>query len=204
MYETTRLAIAMRMARAARQWSQQEMADRLAVSKNVITRNEKPDMAMRADTLVKLIYLMREISIDLDVFNTSDSVRFYAEGNDLDAMAMRVSRAALNLSQQAFADKVGLTKPLVTRGEQPDRTMQSRTFLTMSDSLYSHGITIEHVPMVRDLTVTVHPQAVQWIEGESKDTPLSDEPNLELAIASSPEKNRNKANKNYTADKNKG
>lgn len=180
MYETTRLAIAMRMARAACQWTQQEMADRLGVTKSVITRNEKPDMAMRADTLVRLIYVMRQENIELDVFSTLDCVRLYAEGEALDAMAMRVARAAQNISQQKFADQVGLTKPLVTRGERPDQKMQVRTFQAMTDSLRSQGIKIDYVPIISDLTVIIQRPAVEFVEAASGGSVLPGEPNREL------------------------
>jgi len=166
MYETTRLAIALRMARAAGQWTQQEMAEKLDLTKAIVARNERPDMAMRADTLVKLIHFMKSEMIEVDLFSTADRVVFYAEGADLDAMAMRVSRAALNLSQQAFADKIGLTKPLVTRGERPDQTMTSKTLIKMMEGLCETGITVDFTPIVSELRVTVERDAVESLEAQ--------------------------------------
>lgn len=197
MYETTRLAIALRMARAACQWTQQEMADRLGVTKSVITRNEKPDMAMRADTLVRLVYVMREEKVEIDVFSTLDCVRLYAEGEMLDAMAMRVARAALNISQQSFADQVGLTKPLVTRGERPDHKMQEPRFFTMADSLRNQGIKIDYVPIVSDLTVTIQRHAVELIEARSGSSALPGEPTQELIPTSFADKISGKTNKKH-------
>ncbi len=197
MYETTRLAIALRMARAACQWTQQEMADRLGVTKSVITRNEKPDMAMRADTLVRLVYVMREEKIEIDVFSTLDCVRLYAVGEMLDAMAMRVARAALNISQQAFADQVGLTKPIVTRGERPDHKMQEPRFRTMADSLKNQGIRIDYVPIVSDLTVTIQRHAVELIEAASGGSTLPGEPMQELVPTSFADRLSGKNNKKH-------
>jgi len=164
MYETTRLAIALRMARAAAQWTQQEMAERLHLTKTMVARNERPDMTMRADTLVKLIHTMRLEKVDIDLFTTADRVVFYAEGSDLDAMAMRVCRAALNLSQQTFADKVGLTKPLVTRGERSDKSMTSKTLNQMKDALSEIGIKIDVNAMASTLMVRVERGAVEALE----------------------------------------
>ena len=164
MYETTRLAIALRMARAVSRMTQRELAEALDVTKTVIARNEKPDMAMRADTLVRLVYVMREQGIEIDVFSTLDSVTLYANGPKLDAAAMRAARAALNLDQQAFADRIGLTKPIVTRGERPNSTMRADTMVTLNSAMHHMGIKIDWVPMEENLTVIVHRQAVEGID----------------------------------------
>lgn len=180
MYETTRLAIALRMARAVSQMTQRELAAALGVTKTVIARNEKPDMAMRADTLVRLIYVMRERGIEIDVFSTLDSVRLYTVGPKLDAAAMRAARAALSLNQQDFAERIGLTKPIVTRGERPNSTMRADTMVTLHSVMHQMGIKIDWVPMVEDLTVTVHRQAVEAIDARHQGRAIPGEPTHEL------------------------
>lgn len=188
MYETTRLAIALRMARAVSQMTQRELAAALGVTKTVIARNEKPDMAMRADTLVRLVYVMREHHIEIDVFSTLDSVRLYTTGPKLDAAAMRAARAALSLNQQDFADAIGLTKPIVTRGERPNSTMRADTLVTLMNAMYQRGIKIDLVSTVEDLTVTVHRQGVEAIEAQHQGMALPGEPEQELVPTSLAEK----------------
>lgn len=201
MYETTRLAIALRMARAVAQMTQPELAETLGVTKTVIARNEKPDMAMRADTLVRLVYVMREREIEIDVFSTLDSVRLYTVGANLDAAAMRAARAALNLNQQDFADRIGLTKPIVTRGERPNSTMSSNTVLTLMNSMDRLGIKIDLMPVVSDLTVTVHRQAVEAIEALHQGNALPGEPEGELVPTSLAEKLSNRGIGNHRVER---
>ncbi|MBW6390203.1 hypothetical protein [Billgrantia antri] len=184
MYETTRLAIGLRMARAAVQLTQSGLAAELGVTKIVIARNEKPDMAMRADTLVRLIYVLRQRGVELDVFSTLDSVRLYMTGGELDAAAMRISRAALSMNQQDFADCIGLTKAIVTRGERPGVTMRSDTWHTFKVKVKELGVVVDWVPMVADLTVVVNRQAIERIETIQQGSLLPGEPGKELIPAS--------------------
>ena len=198
MYETTRLAIALRMARAVTQMTQKEMADALGVTKTVIARNEKPDMAMRADTLVRLVYVMNEQGVTVDVFSTLDTVRLYIVGDKLEAAAMRATRAALNLSQQDFADRMGLTKAVVARGERPSSTMSANTLMSMSNTLYSMGIKVDWVSLVKDMTVIVHRHAVEAID---QGIVLPGDPEGELVPIGLPEKLRGEAVGNHRVQK---
>jgi len=198
MYETTRLAIALRMARAVSQMTQKEMAEALGVTKTVIARNEKPDMAMRADTLVRLVYVMNEQGITIDVFSSLDSVRLYIVGDKLEAAAMRATRAALNLSQQDFADRMGLTKAVVARGERPNSTMSATTLMNMSNTLYFMGIKVDWVSLVKDMTVIVDRRAVEAID---QGIILPGDPEGELVPVSLPEKLRGEAAGNHRVQK---
>ena len=201
MYETTRLAIALRMARAVSQMTQRELAEALGVTKTVIARNEKPDMAMRADTLVRLVYVMRERNIEIDVFSTLDSVRLYIVGSKLDAAAMRAVRAALNLTQQDFAERIGLTKPIVTRGERPSGNMRADTMATLHNVMHCMGIKIDWVPMVEDLTVVVHRQAVEAIDALHLGEAIPGEPTHELIPTDLMEKLSGKATGSHRVEK---
>lgn len=145
MYETMRLAIGLRMARAACQWTQQELADMMGVTKNVIARNEKSDMTMRADTLVKLIYTLNKRGVVLDIFSTQDNISLNMVGSDLDAAAMRIARAVLIINQQEMADYLGLTKAIITRGERPKACMTTDTWNTFKTKMEELGILIEWV-----------------------------------------------------------
>jgi len=201
MYETTRLAIALRMTRAVSQMTQRELASALGVTKTVIARNEKPDMAMRADTLVRLIYVMREHNIEIDVFSTLDSVMLYTTGPKLDAAAMRAARAALSLNQQDFADEIGLTKPIITRGERPSSTMRSDTLVTLVNAMYQRGIKLDWSPMTQELTVIVHRQGVEAIEAQHQSMGLPGEPEEELLPTSLADKLSGKAIGNHRVER---
>ncbi|MBK1618596.1 hypothetical protein CKO42_09120 [Lamprobacter modestohalophilus] len=168
MYETTRLAIALRMARAVAQMTQVELASALDVSKTIIARNERADMAMRADTLVRLIAVMRSRQIEIDLFSTLDTVRLEAAGPHLDSAAMRAARAALNISQQAFADELGLSKSVVTHGERNDSIMRSDTLMILIETMQARGIDLDWSPVNETLSVIVQAKAVLAIEEEER------------------------------------
>lgn len=180
MYETTRLAIALRMSRAVMNVTQKRLSEELGVSKTVIARNEKPDMAMRADTLVRLIYVMRQNGIEIDVFSTLDSVRISLHGDYLSAISMRAARAALNLNQQDFADLIGLTKPEVTRSERPENMMRGDIILTLKEKMRRMGVKVDWVPMFDNLTVTVYEELVEAQDQMRQGRDVPGEPTHEL------------------------
>lgn len=68
--EKVRFAMAMRIARAAMGMSQQEFADALGIAKSTVARNETLEMAMRADTLTAMLWVMREHGIEMDVLGS--------------------------------------------------------------------------------------------------------------------------------------
>lgn len=201
MYDTTRLAIALRMSRAVTRMTQQELAKALAVSKTVIARNEKPDMAMRADTLMRLIYVMHEHGIQIDVFSTLNKVGLYVWGDDLSAISVRVARAALNLNQQDFADLIGVKKATITRGERPGSSVTADVHGLLIERMRQEGVTIDWSPMTQELTVTVHPLALQRQEALRKGESLPGEPDDELVHTPLHEKLRDDTQPRYRTEK---
>ncbi|WNK21220.1 hypothetical protein P1P91_05975 [Halomonas piscis] len=201
MYDTTRLAIALRMSRAVTRMTQQELAKELAVSKTVIARNEKPDMAMRADTLMRLVYVMNANGIQVDVFSTLDQVELYVWGEDLSSISMRVARAALNLNQQEFADLIGVPKVRVTRGERPGSSVRADVHGLLREKMRQEGVTIEWSPTTQELAVTVHPQALQRQEALRKGESLPGEPDEDLVPTPLHEKLSNDALPRYRTEK---
>jgi len=179
MYDNVRLSAAMRMARAAALLTQQELADEIGVSKSVVARNEKLDMAMRADTWIRLEHVMRHRGIQLDLISEVDSIRLYMEGEGLDIVAMRVTRAALNITQQALADILGVSKNVVTRGERPGAIMRADTLGTLLEKAYALGIKLDWSPITHDLGVRIRREGVARIESGQTNL-LSDEPDREL------------------------
>lgn len=65
--ENLKIAIALRSARTALGWSQQEFADKMNVAKSTVARIETLEMAIKADFLTKGLRLFREFGVELDV-----------------------------------------------------------------------------------------------------------------------------------------
>ncbi|MDC8443663.1 helix-turn-helix domain-containing protein [Halomonas aquamarina] len=201
MYDNVRLSAAMRMARAACLLTQQELAEEIGVSKSVIARNEKMEMAMRADTWIRLEHAMRHREIELDLVSQADGIRLYMMGKDLDIVAMRITRAALNITQQGLADILGVSKNVVTRGERPGSIMRSDTLAKLLDKAYWLGIKLDWTPMTQDLTVRIRQYGVEKIEALHRGEPLPDEPEDELVETPLHEKLSGETPKAYKTQK---
>jgi len=93
MDEKVRLALAMRIARAALGMSQQEFADMLGIAKSTIARNETLEMTMRADTLAAMIRACRERGVELDVLGETAS------------LGLRVSESAVEHFHERLKDE---------------------------------------------------------------------------------------------------
>lgn len=85
--EKHRLSLVMRMGRAALGVTQQELADELGVAKSTVARNETLEMAMRADTLVRLLRLLESKGITTNVFDEKDSLVINISKEGLDGLA---------------------------------------------------------------------------------------------------------------------
>lgn len=201
MYDTIRLAVALRMSRAVLRLTQAELATKLGVTKTVIARNEKPDMAMRADTLMRLVYVMDDHDIQVDVFSTLDRVGLYVWREDLSSTSIRVARAVLNLSQQEFADLIGVKKATVTRGERPGASVTADVHGLLIERMRQEGVTIDWSPMTQELAVTVHPQALQRQVPPGKGNSLPGEHDNELVPTPLHEKLRDGSLPRYRTQK---
>jgi len=163
MYENTRLAVALRMGRAATGMKQQEFSDLIGVTKAMVARNEKQDLAMRAEMLVRMIFVMTKRRVQLDVFSTLDSVVFYTDRGNFQAIAVRVTRGALGLNQQEFGDWVGVSKSMIARGERDGGDLKSSAMTKISQAAFEIGIKIGYPSIVKDLTVEVGPKAIAML-----------------------------------------
>jgi transcriptional regulator with XRE-family HTH domain len=54
---------------------------------------------------------------------------------------MRMGRIALGMSQQAFADELGVAKSTVARNETLEMAVRADTLIAMLRLLHEHGIT---------------------------------------------------------------
>lgn len=65
--DSIKIAVAIRSARVAIGWSQQEFADLLGVAKSTIARIETVEMTAKAEFLTKALRLFREYGVELDL-----------------------------------------------------------------------------------------------------------------------------------------
>lgn len=73
--DNLKIAVALRAARTALGWNQQEMADLTNVSKSTIARIETLEMAVKADYLTRVLRLLRNLDVTVDLLET-DRVNF--------------------------------------------------------------------------------------------------------------------------------
>lgn len=67
LVENARIAVALRTARAAIGWNQQEFAENMRVAKSTVARIETLEMAAKADFLVRAIQLFRHAGLEVDL-----------------------------------------------------------------------------------------------------------------------------------------
>lgn len=67
VFENGRIAVALRAARSAIGWNQQEFADKMGVAKSTVARIETLEMGAKADFLVRAIQLFRQSGMEVDL-----------------------------------------------------------------------------------------------------------------------------------------
>jgi transcriptional regulator with XRE-family HTH domain len=192
MYETTRLAIAMRMSRAALNLTQADYADALGITKSNVMRNEKLSVAVRGDTLIRMVHVLDKRGVSIDVFTEMDEVKIIYRGIRPDAAAMRMCRAALSLTQEEFAEAIGVTKPVVTRGERILGNMRGETLTKLIQEMHLQGIEIDLASPPEGVTVTIKRAALEHIEESEQGSELPGEPNWQYVPYTEEEREWNK------------
>ncbi len=66
-FDNGKVVVAIRSARAAVGWNQQEFADQMGVAKSTVARIETLEMAAKADFLIKAMRLFREAGVEVDL-----------------------------------------------------------------------------------------------------------------------------------------
>lgn len=64
--ENAKIAVALRTARAAIGWNQQEFSDMMGVAKSTVARIETLEMVAKADFLARAIQLFRQAGVEVD------------------------------------------------------------------------------------------------------------------------------------------
>ena len=65
--ENIKIAVAIRTARTALGWSQQEFADRMGVAKSTVARIETMEMSTKAEFLTKALRLFQQTGLTIDL-----------------------------------------------------------------------------------------------------------------------------------------
>ena len=116
--ENTRIAVALRTARAALGWNQQEFADRLNVAKSTIARIETLEMVAKADFLNRALRLCREQGVSVDILSSSGL------GLVVDSQGLMRAKVRLGDENQRRSDRKAKTKKSVSDAPEANRPKQ--------------------------------------------------------------------------------
>ena len=92
LFDNGKIAVAIRTARTALGWSQQELAERLRVAKSTVARIETLEMAARGDFVIKAIQLFRQAGVEIDL-------------SDVKGLPIRISGPAILDAVRALGDE---------------------------------------------------------------------------------------------------
>ena len=91
-FDNGKIAVAIRTARAAAGWNQQEFADLMKVAKSTVARIETLEIAAKGEFVMRAMRLFRENGIDVDLMSASD-------------LPLRISDRAIAASVDAIKDE---------------------------------------------------------------------------------------------------
>jgi transcriptional regulator with XRE-family HTH domain len=87
--ENTKIAVALRTARTAIGWNQQEFAERLNVAKSTIARIETLETAASAAVLMRAMELLREAGVTIDMLS-GPGISFHVSADAINEAARRL------------------------------------------------------------------------------------------------------------------
>ena len=85
------------------------------------------------------------------------------------ALAMRMGRAALGMSQQEFADALGVAKSTVARNETLEMAMRADTLTAMMRVFRDRGIDVDLLGDTDSLTIKVTEKGFKALEERRKE-----------------------------------
>jgi len=92
VFDNGKIAVAIRTARTAIGWSQQEFADKLGIAKSTVARIETMEMAARGDFVIRAIQLFRAAGVEVDL-------------SDVRAIPVRITGPAIVAAVEALGDQ---------------------------------------------------------------------------------------------------
>ena len=94
-FDNGKIAVAIRTARAAAGWNQQDFADLMKVAKSTVARIETLEIAAKGDFVMRAMRLFRDKGIDVDLMAPSDlpiRISDFAIADSIDAMKDETNR----------------------------------------------------------------------------------------------------------------
>lgn len=97
--ENIKIAVALRAARTALGWSQQEFADKMKVAKSTIARIETVEVTAKADFLVRAFQLFQAQGVIVDIIQP-DKVALTIEAEGLQEARSRLQNEVMRRSDR--------------------------------------------------------------------------------------------------------
>ena len=97
--KNVKIAVALRTARAAIGWNQQEFADVMGVAKSTIARIETLEVSPRADLLLQAMEVFRHAGVEVDFFN-AEKLAVVVNPEALNNAELRLMNEALRRSDR--------------------------------------------------------------------------------------------------------
>jgi len=97
--KNVKIAVAMRTARAAIGWNQQEFAELMGVAKSTVARIEMLEVSPRTDMLLQAMELFDRAGLEVDFFK-SDNLTVVVSSKALDEAEIRLMNDALRRSDR--------------------------------------------------------------------------------------------------------
>ena len=119
--ENVKIAVAIRSARTAIGWNQQEFADLMEVAKSTITRVETLEMGAKADFLNRAMRLFRDAGVIVDLYQL-DTIPMSIESKAILIAKGRLEDGSLRRSDRKgplsqIADELDEFKPMTKTGD---------------------------------------------------------------------------------------
>ncbi len=110
-----KLIVALRAARAAVGWSQEELGSRLGIAKTTIARMETMEGGLRAEQLAQLVRLYKSLGVELD-FMLGDEVKIRIDNAGLEQAQARLMDDGLRRADRKKSGS-GLIASAMKRGK---------------------------------------------------------------------------------------
>jgi transcriptional regulator with XRE-family HTH domain len=107
--ENIKIIVALRSARTALGWTQQEFADNMQISKTTIARIETMEVSPRADFLMNALRLFRESGVQVDLLD-AEKVVVTIEKTALDEAQNRLSNEQMRRSDRKLVPAKDVAK----------------------------------------------------------------------------------------------
>jgi len=125
--KNVKIAVALRTARAAIGWNQQEFADVMGVAKSTIARIETLEVSPRADVLLQAMEVFRHAGVEVDFFN-AEKLAVVVNPDALNNAELRLMNEALRRSDRKgpltlIAEELAANKVNKDQGRSPLQEM---------------------------------------------------------------------------------